>query len=58
MMKKKITELCSQIAINENIKCNAYFSNVHYTGIKVTIEYGFDLYKFRTYKEAIEFLTS
>lgn len=58
MLKEKITKLCSEIALKENCRCDAYFSNIHYTGIKVTIEYRHDLYKFKTYKEAIKFLES
>ena len=55
-MKKRITELCCYIALTEGVRCNAYFSDVKTTGVKVTIEYRHDIYTFRTYREALKFL--
>lgn len=57
-MKKRILELCYKVALKDGVKCEAYFSNVHYSGNKVTIRYGEDYYNFKTYKKAIEFLES
>ena len=57
-MKKRILELCMLIHEEQNIKCEAYFSNVHYSGYKVSILYGKDLYQFKTYREALNFLES
>lgn len=55
-MKKRIVELCYRIALSSGIKCDAYFSNVHYTGVKVSVTYGRDTYTFKSYRETIEFL--
>ncbi len=57
-MKKRILELCFKIAMREGVKCDAYFSNIHYSKFKVTIRYGEDLYHFKTYRKALEFLES
>lgn len=58
MMKKRICETCFKVAMKDGIKCEAYFSNIHYSKYKVTIRYGEDLYHFKTYKAALEFLNS
>lgn len=56
IIKNKIVEWCSLIAQNENRTCEVYFNETGTTKYKVTIKYGGDLYRFRTYKDALYFL--
>ena len=57
MIKKKIVEMCMRVAMKEGVKCDAYFSHIT-SGCKVTINYDGELYRFKTYKEALKFLES
>ena len=58
MLKKKIVELCMKVALKEGVKCDAYFPSDRKSKNKVVIKYGHDLYSFKTYREAIKFLSN
>ena len=58
MIKQKICDACYKVYLKEGVKCEAYFSDRRYNKYKVTIRYGADLYHFKTYKDALNFVQS